>query len=103
MSSGTIAAPSATSPSSKKKYSPVATAATTKITAPDGITLATNDRMLVVSGTDVGAWEYLGSSNWEYLDKPLVAAVRQGSTYGLFTMFLNSAGTAYSKGQAVYV
>lgn len=85
------------------EYLSVKAAATTKITAPDGITLATNDRMLVVSGTDIGAWEFHGGSSWQYLDKPLVAAVRQGSTYGLFTMFLNSAGTGYSKGQAVYV
>jgi hypothetical protein len=79
----------------------VKAAATTKATPADGITISAGERLLVVSGADVGGWEYDGA-NWTYLDKPITCDVQQGATYGLLTVFLNAAGTAYVGGNAVY-
>jgi len=83
------------------EYMSVKAAGSTKATPCDGQTIAAGERILVVSGSDFGAWEYDGT-NWAYLDIPQCVGVRFGPTYGLLTLFLNNVGSGYTIGQAVW-
>ena len=84
------------------EYVTVKAADTSKSTTMDGQTIVAGDHVLVVSGADIGVWEFEGGSTWQYLDIPQSVGVRLGPTYGLLTLFLNSVGNGYTRGQAVY-
>lgn len=77
-------------------------AATSKTSTPDGITLATDDILLVVSGGNKGVWKFKGGSSYVSLGLYKAVAVREGTTYGRRLMVYDSTTTTYKKNYAVF-